>query len=238
VLASAWGTWVQHLVPAAKSRRCQTFASLPSYLQNTNTMLAWRGGRRRLVREQKARRRLEGVFNAAAKISKLCSKPISRHKAPATIEALGEQFSALRTKLPPEEEVDISAKVFRSNDDPAQASPWNFRALPAFPSLGLTGRTGISLDILAIQGGRNHLQIVSKTPPAEDQEEISNENNLNLHPPPLVKKKKPAPAPTRSKSKSPQSFSHKRVEEPQVYNQRNSIFENESNDLDPMSIEL
>jgi hypothetical protein len=191
-------------------------------------MLAWRGGRRRLVREQNARRKLEGVFSAAAKIS----KPVSRSRVPATIEDLGEQFSALRARPTPDE-TNPSGEDLRNNQrapGAGQTSSQAFRPLPAFPSLDNTGRTtGVSLDILAIQGGTRHLKTVFET--TTEEEEISNEtspaleeNSIRPRYPPAKKKQAPAPSFSKSKSKSKVSSDKKKY----ISNV----------DVEPMSLEL
>jgi hypothetical protein len=207
-------------------------------------MLAWRGGRRRLVREQKARRKLEGVFNAAAKIS----KPVSRFKKPATMEDLGEQFSALRTKPIPGE-TNVLKEELRNNEhasaaaEAAQASPQHFRALPAFPSLGntITARTGISLDILAIQGGPHHLKTDFKKP--TEEAEISSGKNLALEEkknsflhPPLVKKNQASPASSSKNKKVSGDIDAQNKQGYQLHT--TSAMMNHRNDVELMSLEL
>ena len=218
-------------------------------------MLAWRGGRRRLIREQKARRKLEAVFNAAAKISKPASKPRARSRALATVEALGAQFSALRTRPTPPEEEPISAE---DESPPASAAaaaqppPEKFRVLPAFPNLNSlpASRAGISLDILAIQGSSRHLKTSFKSPDVLAEQEKSNENNLALetdnHPARAAAVAAAASAPfSRSQLVSDKSTSlHKKRQAGKqshfskyIYNGHTSA-ENQNSDADPMSLEL
>ncbi len=203
-------------------------------------MLAWRGGRRRLVREQKARRRLEAVFNSAAKIS----KPFSRARriratarVPETIQGLEEQFSALRTRTrtTEAEEQNLSVEAMRNSAaaqaEAAQASPEILRSLPAFPRL--PPPAGVSLDILAIQGPFKTVFNNSTT----NEEEISNENNVNdvhSYPPPATAKKKRQPTATPF-SISTHPVSAKNNDFAQMKRVGNS---SNDNTVEPMSMEL
>ncbi|KAG7668011.1 hypothetical protein Ndes2526B_g01566 [Nannochloris sp. 'desiccata'] len=206
-------------------------------------MLAWRGGRRRLVREQKARRKLEGVFNAAAKLS----KPVSRPKKPATIEDLDQQFRALRTKPNPEEP-KLSGKTLQNSEptseaaevaEAAQASPQNFRALPAFPSLGntTTARTGVSLDILAIQGAPNNLNKNFKSPAEENEKNLALKRNRRLHPPSVWKTQASAATSSKSKQVSEEDKTYAQIKRGYQFH-TNTAMVNDNNDVEPMCLEL
>jgi len=201
-------------------------------------MLAWRGGRRRLVREQEARRKLEGVFNTAAKVS----KRVSRSKKPVTIEEIEEQFTkfALRTKPTPEEIEDSNEDLH--SDEPvsaaaeaAQASPQYFRAKPAFPSLGTTrtARTGVSLDILAIQGGPRLKTDIERFV----EEEISSEKKWAFKKNSLKKDKASGSSSSKTKQEAETDKIDPQIKRNyQVYS--NYAMMNESNDIEPMSLEL
>ena len=76
-------------------------------------MLAWMGGRRRLVREQKARRRIEGVFNKVSSAKNVAAPVMKRQTVPvaAAVEGLARQFGGLKTRRGSAVETPSSATI-------------------------------------------------------------------------------------------------------------------------------
>ena len=127
-------------------------------------MLAWKGGRRKLVEMKKARRRLEGVFNT---VSTKTVRPTTKGRGPASasqVASLSNDFSTLNTNTRPVTRRQARANKMNLNQG-ADALAAPSRA---------TGSDTTSLDILAIRGG--HLRTVFRT--QEPVEHFQRGNNV------------------------------------------------------------
>lgn len=118
-------------------------------------MLAWVGGKRKIVKMRNARRKLEGVFN------KVATKPVRQTRKPPTaaqVDSLANDFSTLDTNHASKQPRRSLRNAHSNNNGAGGGDPAPAQAQPVLVG-GTSG--GTSLDILAIL--REPMRTVSNT---------------------------------------------------------------------------